>query len=135
MANKVRIWSTLACDQLYTNYGKGGGDLPIAEGGVLIKGGAGVLNDRLITPQGVSTEVEQDHVEYLLRNSEFMAHQNRGFIKIDSGTTDEEAAVGDMMTNDEGRQLTEDDMTHVEVEGNRLKISTSAEKPAKSGKK
>lgn len=132
MANKVYVWSTLACDQLYTNYGKGGADLPLAEGGVLVKGGAGVLNDRLVTPHGVSTEVDSEQVEYLLRNPEFVAHQSRGYVKIDSGNLDEEAAIGNMETNDDGRQLTEADMTQADEDGNRLKVSTSAGKSGKS---
>ena len=63
--SKNYVFSTLANDQLYTNWLPGGGDMPIKGHSVLIKGGTGVADDRLITPLGVSTEITDYDLEEL----------------------------------------------------------------------
>ena len=69
------VFSTLANDQNYTNWLKGGGDVPIKGHNVIIKGGTGVANNRLITPLGVATEVTEFDLEELNKNSCFLEHQ------------------------------------------------------------
>lgn len=107
---KFYVFSTLASDVQYMNYGKGGGDLPVPEGkGVFIKGGAGVANDRIVTPAGVRTEVTAEDLAYLNQNATFRLHVDNGYIKVEERKLDEEAAAGDMNANDESRQLTDGD--------------------------
>ena len=79
---KTYIFSTLANDQLYTNWLQGGGDMPIKGHSVLVKGGTGVANDRLITPLGVSTEITDYDLEELQKNPSFKDHEKNGFIVV-----------------------------------------------------
>ena len=54
---------------------KGGGDVPIKGHAVLIKGGTGVANNRLITPLGVATEITDFDLEELKKNPSFLEHE------------------------------------------------------------
>ena len=81
MSKKLFIFCTLASDVAYTNHAQGGGDMPIELPPVVIKGGAGVANDRIVTPRGVATEVTEEQVEYLRQNEIFKLHEKNGFIK------------------------------------------------------
>lgn len=106
---KLYVYSTLAADQEYTTYVKGGADLPLAAHTTFIKGGAGVANDRLMTPHGVVTEITPEDAAALAQNPVFNLHAENGFVKIEGRKMDPEAAAGDMNANDEGRQLGADD--------------------------
>lgn len=108
MANH-HVFSTLANDQLYTNWHQGGADLPIKGHSVLIKGGTGVANDRLITPMGVSTEITEHDLEELQRNPVFREHEAKGFLIVKSKKADAEKVASDMNLDDESAPLTDAD--------------------------
>lgn len=105
--SKYYIFSTLAGDNVYANHRPGGADLPVQDGdGVLIKGGAGVIDKRLITPQGVMTVVTADELDYLQGNEVFKVHKANGFIVVSEKPADPEAvASADMTERDPGAQL------------------------------
>ena len=77
---KIYIYSTLANDQKYTNWIKGGGDVPVEGYSVLVKGGTGVANDRFVTPLGVATEINDIDLEELRKNPVFNQHEKDGFV-------------------------------------------------------
>jgi hypothetical protein len=128
---KLYVYSTLAADVNYTHYAKGGGDLPIADRSVIIKGGAGVANDRLVTPHGVATEIEAEDLVFLEQNEIFRLHRKNGFIKVEEKSFDVEAVTGDMNAADPSRPPEEADFT--DGDDSEPKPSTGI-KP-KSGKK
>lgn len=96
MGKRVYIFSTLSNDQLYTEYAKGGGDVPVIGKQLLIRGGAGVANDRLITPLGVSTDVDEADVEWLKTIPAFADHLNRGHLSIQPKPYEPEKVVPDL---------------------------------------
>jgi len=106
---KVHVFSTLANDQLYQNWLQGGNDLPIKDKGVLIKGGTGVANDRLITPIGVPTEIEEADYEALKKNPVFLKHEKDGFITVRAKKVEVEKVVPDMNLKDKSAPLTASD--------------------------
>jgi len=55
---------------------------------VLVKGGAGVANDRLITPRGVVTEITEEQAEALRANPVFAMHEKNGFVQIGEAYVD-----------------------------------------------
>jgi len=106
---KNYIYSTLANDQNYTNWTKGGGDVPIKGHAVLIKGGTGVANNRLITPLGVATEITDFDLEELKKNPSFLEHEKDGYVSISTKKVDTEKAAGNMNLKDESAPMTEAD--------------------------
>jgi len=113
MSKHLYVFSTLAAAVLYTNYGKGGADLPVPEGeGVLIKGGTGVADRAFVTPRGVVTEITPEQLVYLEQNSVFQLHKKNGFIAVEESNKDPEKVVSEgMIPGDESRQLTTEDFT------------------------
>lgn len=107
--SKVYIFSTLANDQKYQNYHKGGGDIPVQGHSVIIKGGTGVANDRLITPLGVATEVTDKDLEELEKNPNFLEHKKNGFIVVKQKKAEAEKIAADMNLKDESAPLTHSD--------------------------
>jgi len=97
---KLYVYSTLAADVAYTNHQQGGGDLPIELPPVLVKGGAGVANDRFITPRGVVTEITEEQGEYLRQNVLFQLHEKNGYVEISGSYVDPEKAAADMTGRD-----------------------------------
>jgi len=106
---KNYVFSTLANDQNYTNWIAGGADVPIKGHSVLIKGGTGVANDRLITPLGVSTEVTDYDLEELQKNPSFKAHEKEGFVTVKAKKVEAEKVAADMNLKDESAPLTDAD--------------------------
>lgn len=100
MSKKLFVFSTLASDVAYTNHAQGGADLPIDLPPVLIKGGAGVANDRIITPRGVATEVTEEQVEYLRANQVFQLHEKNGFVMVSESYADPDTVAADMTGRD-----------------------------------
>ena len=100
MSKKIFIFSTLASDVAYTNYAQGGADMPVDLPPVLIKGGAGVANDRLITPRGVATEVTEAQCEYLRQNAVFQLHEKNGYILVSESYADPDTVAADMTGRD-----------------------------------
>lgn len=106
---KIYVFSTLANDQLYTNWLAGGNDLPLKGHSVLIKGGTGVANDRLITPLGVSTEITEYDLEELQKNPSFKDHEKNGFIVVKNKKAETEKVAADMNLKDESAPLSDAD--------------------------
>jgi len=116
MSKKLYVVSTLTSDNLYTNHNTdSGNDLPLpvtvdGHEGVLVKGGAGLANDRLITPQGVATEVTAAQLEYLNANKVFQLHTRNGYVKtLESDGVDAEKIAADMERQDRSAPLTDAD--------------------------
>lgn len=107
----VYVYSTLSCDTGYATYKKGGGDLPIVEHIVFIKGGAGVANDRFITPLGVATGVSNEEAELLEQNEVFRLHRENGFITMQKKQVDVEKVVADMVGRDVSAPIVPEDFS------------------------
>lgn len=106
---KVYVFSTLTCDQRYVEYTKGPNDQPIEGASVLINGGTGVANKRLITPLGVCTEINEAQLEKLEQNEVFKLHCENGFITVRTKKADAEKVASDMKLNDLSSPLTPSD--------------------------
>ena len=106
---KLYVYSTLASDVAYTNHTPGGGDMPIELPPVHIKGGAGIANDRLVTPRGVVTEVTEEQVEYLRQNEVFKLHEKNGFVEVSASRVDPDTAAADMTGRDNSAPLVPED--------------------------
>lgn len=140
--SKILVFSTLANDNAYTEYAKGAADLPVATRSVLIKGGTGINDARLITPSGVATEIEPEDLALLKGNSLFLLHEKNGFVKVveskSSKAPDSEEiaeATADMSTNDPSRQPVFGDFKADQgMSEQPTEVSTAGGKAAKSGK-
>lgn len=108
---KQYVFSTLATDVRYTEWSAPieKGALPIEGRSVHVKGGTGVANDRIVTPQGVCTEVEDEDVALLERNEVFKMHKANGFVTIQKKKADPEKVASDMTTRDNSAPKTESD--------------------------
>ena len=111
MAKTYYILSTLTADQRYTRYAPGGGDLPIVEAEVFVKGGANVADKRLITPQGVVTgPLTDDQMAILESNSVFQLHKQNGFVTVsEAKPLDADAAAASQANRDDSAPLVEGD--------------------------
>lgn len=111
MSKTLYVFSTLAADQNYTGYRKGGAEMQIVEKQVFINGRAGVIDKRGVdTPLGVVTKVSEEDVKWLQdTNVVFQRHVANGFITIKDSAADAGDVAADMNRNDPGRQLTDDD--------------------------
>lgn len=107
------VFSTLACDNRYTEWKTNAG-LNSIERSVLVRGGAGVAIKTLgpvgATPMGVRTEVSDADAEWLSKNGHFIEHQKRGFVKIVNVAQDPEKAAQSMSDEDKSRPKTADDV-------------------------
>lgn len=101
------IYSTLANDQAYTDHEplSDKGALQREKQRVIIKGGAGVANDRLITPLGVVTKITDQEMSVLQKNEVFRLHKQNGYIKIGNHEVDAEVMAADMTTRDESAPM------------------------------
>lgn len=106
---KAYVFSTLTCDQHYTNWVSGGADVPVVDKTIHIKGGAGVANDRIITPRGVVTEIDEEDIAILEQNEVFKIHQKNGFVMIERKAADPEKVAADMASRDGSAPLTPND--------------------------
>lgn len=85
MATKLLcVFSTLTCDNVYSDHKVNDNGVAVEVASVLVKGGAGVMNDRLVTPRGVATMVTEAQAELLKRNEVFKQHARNGFVVIDT---------------------------------------------------
>lgn len=116
MSKKLFIFSTLASDVAYTNHEQGGGDLPVALPSVVIKGGAGVANDRIVTPRGVATEVTEAQVEYLRQNEIFKLHEKNGFVMVSESYADPDEVAADMTGRDNSAPIVPQDNIAADAE-------------------
>lgn len=116
------VYSTLANDNRFAVYVQGGADLPRIERTILIKGGAGVADSRLVTPRGVVTTVTDDEVAALLDSPVFKRHLDRGFITVSDAKEDPESVAADMTSRDASAPVVPEDYS----------AESSGAKPAES---
>lgn len=102
----AHVFSTLANDQLYTNYARGGGGENIPTHEILIKGGAGVANDRFVTPLGIATEIDEALLPALEQNPGFIAHRDAGYLSVRTKSANPEKVATDMNRTDKSAPLT-----------------------------
>lgn len=106
------IYSTLAADNEYVVYAQGGSDMPRVESRVLVKGGAGIADKRIVTPRGVvSGPFTEEQIASLEGNVVFKRHVENGFIHIDDKLVDAEKVAADMEGRDPGGPLVDQDFT------------------------
>lgn len=108
---KLYVYSTLSSDMAYTNHAQGGADIPVDLPPVFVKGGAGVANDRLITPRGVATEITDEQAEYLRANKVFQLHEQNGYVQISDKEIDADKAAADMTGRDQSAPMVPQDFT------------------------
>lgn len=116
MGKTVHVFSTLANDQRYVNYTTNPEGIPLPTSDIFIKGGAGVANDRLITPYGVATEVPEEHMAELEKNPVFQKHKKAGYITIRERKADADKVATDMNARDPSKPLTPADYLDKEVD-------------------
>lgn len=112
MAKKpLYVYSTLSADVRYCAHEQGGADVQVPRDGILIKGGAGVIDKRLLTPEGaIVTTIDADDLEQLRGDEVFKLHEANGYIKVSEHKEDGEKVAGqDMETRDASAQLTPQD--------------------------
>ena len=121
------IFSTLTCDNRYIAYAETGADIKVPTMGILIKGGAGVMNDRLITPLGVATEVTKDELALLEQNPVFQMHKENGYIVVQDKKADAEKVSGDMNSRDGSAPLTPSSFKGTRKNQEDLTVTTNSE--------
>jgi len=136
---KLYVYSTLASDVNYTNHVPGGGDLPIELPPVHIKGGAGVANDRFVTPRGVATEIDEEQLAYLRANEVFKMHEKNGFIEVSESKVDPDIVAADMTGRDNSAPIVPQDNIIADAEtlvgGVSVNADGAANKPRAKAKK
>jgi hypothetical protein len=116
MGKTAHVFSTLANDQTYTNYTPNPDGIPIVVFECEIKGGAGVANDRLITPLGIATEIPEEYLAQLEKNADFQRHKKAGYIVVRDRRTDPDKVATDMNARDPSKPLTPADYMKKEVD-------------------
>lgn len=111
---KCFVVSTLTSDQAYTLFHKkddDGKSIPRAKRTVIVKGGHGVANSNLITPQGVVTPITEEQAAFLESDPAFTRHKKRGFVKIlkKNPAADVAKAASDLEQRDGSAPLVEGD--------------------------
>ncbi len=104
------VYSTLSADVIYQNHVPGGADLPIVVFELLIKGGAGVANDRLVTPRGVATQITEAQAEALEQNEVFKLHKKNGFVEISERKVNPDKVAADMTGRDASAPIVPQDL-------------------------
>lgn len=116
MAKLLCVFSTLAAPVEYTDWKTGENGVPVSQGSVLIKGGAGVANENIQTPRGVATMVTEAQAEALKKNTLFQLHAKNGYVAIDSverppSSDDVENAAAALNGRDTSAPLVPEDFT------------------------
>ena len=110
MSKTFYVFSTLSSDMRYQNHQPGGADLPVVVADVFVAGGAGIANDRLITPRGVMTKVTEQEAEALRQNPIFKMHEKNGFVQISTAEGDADKAAADMTGRDQSAPVVPQDL-------------------------
>lgn len=126
------VYSTLSSDVIYQNTVPGGADIPRVVAEVLIKGGAGIANDRLITPRGVVTSVTEQQLEALRLNPVFQMHEKNGFIQVSDHSVNADTAAADMVGRDQSAPVVPQDLP---VDGQPMGSDDEPDAPQRGGKK
>jgi len=109
------VFSTLATNMGYTEWlpPPDGGALPIEGRTIHVKGGATVAHKSgssdVWTPLGFGTQVTDEELEVLEKNSVFQIHKKNGYITVQKKDTAVEKAVADMNRVDKSSPKTEAD--------------------------
>lgn len=109
MSGDVYVYSTLTADNNYTVYEKGGADLPVEAGSVLIRGGSNVADRRLHTPRGVVTKISAEQLKALRSNEVFKLHERNGYVTISDKKEDPEVVAADLTTRSPDAPLVDED--------------------------
>lgn len=105
------VYSTLSCDNSYTNYRSNhSNDMPVVHERVLIKGGANIATKLFGTPAGVMTSVSDNELEILEKNPVFQTHKDKGFITVRKSQVDVERAASDMEAKDSSAPVVPQDL-------------------------
>lgn len=102
------VTSKMGAGVIYAIYGKTAGGLPFVQKEIEVKGGTGVMNKNLITPEGVVTSLSDEDIELLKVNPLFKLHQENGYVRIHKT---EKAKLTDMQEKDNSAQKTASDYT------------------------
>lgn len=121
------VFSTLTCDNRYIGYADTGTDIKVPTNGVLIKGGAGVMNDRLFTPLGVCTEISKDQLALLEQNPIFKLHRDNGYIVVQDKKADAEKVSSDMNSRDNSAPMTPSSYKSKRSKPEDLTVTTNSE--------
>jgi hypothetical protein len=97
---------------------------------VVIKGGANLATDRLITPLGVRTEVTDQQLEQLEQNTIFQKHKKQGFIVVMSDKEDPDDIAKGMTPKDQSAPVTPNDPIFKRHDADGFAIKPSTEKAA-----
>jgi hypothetical protein len=113
-AKLLCVFSTLTAPNEYADWHDNGNGVPVKGESVLIKGGAGVANENILTPRGVATMVTEKQVAVLRRNPVFILHEKNGFVAIDEvprppSEDDVENAAAGLASRDGSAPLVEAD--------------------------
>lgn len=86
------------------------GQIPQMKGpGVIIKGGANLMNKHLFTPAGVATAITEDQLAFLTANAKFMQAVADGYMSVIGDDGDTERAAKSMRPKDGTAPKTEAD--------------------------
>lgn len=105
------VYSTATNGTTYSDYAKGGADLPVRVRNVTVKGGRGWTPTRGKAFFPGITEVSDDDAEFLMGNEAFIRHEKAGFVRIESGKPEAEKVVADMELSDGSAPLVPEDFT------------------------
>jgi hypothetical protein len=110
---KNYVYSTLSCDQNYADHKLSAAGQPVVNRVVLIKGGANIMSDQLITPKGVVTEVSDDELAFLNTHELFLIHVKNGFLKVSKGQAldPDKVAASSLEAKDASAPLVESDVS------------------------
>ncbi len=79
------VFSTMTGDVAYTDYQKNADGRIVSLRKIIIKGGSGILNKNLITPQGaIMTKISDEDLSILEKNPVFLSIKKRGSLPIGS---------------------------------------------------
>ncbi|HLV82422.1 MAG TPA: hypothetical protein VKY62_01455 [Devosia sp.] len=109
MAQDVYVYSTLSCDQIYTNSQHTASGVPTAASKILIKGGANLMTKAMVTPRGVVTKITAEELQVLRANEVFKLHMANGFITISEAKADADVVAADMTGRDQSAPIVEQD--------------------------
>lgn len=76
---------------------------------VTIKGGTGLANKHLITPEGVVTHVSDEDADFLEKHEAFNRHRDKGFMILRRDKVRAEKVAAEMNPRDDSRPRTPDD--------------------------
>lgn len=105
------VYSTASCDNYYCVYEKTDVQAAshIIKAKVLIRGGANVSNENLITPKGVMTRVTQAQMDILEASEGFKRHRLAGFIKVEKTAKNPDKVAEEMTPKDGSAPITPND--------------------------